>query len=743
LRISHHLSGFFHQRPAQALIGAFVLLVLLHGWATPLFEAPDEVWHYAYVRWLAEGHGLPAMDSDASGAGQEVAQPPLYYGVAALLSAPFPDDDLEDIFWHNPNFGYQAAGTIADNKNMLIHTDQEHIPWRGAVLSVHIVRLTSLLFGGITLATSWGLGYETFGTRRGALLTGALVAFQPQFVFISSVVSNDSAAAALSTVALWLTVRTLRRGLTHRRALLIGTVVGLAVLTKTSALLLIPFIGAALFWIAWRDHRPWGEIFAHLGLYVAAVLVLGSWWYIRNYALYGDPLGISSHVNTPWQHPEPMTLLELLPDLPLLIRSFWGAYGWGHVFWPDAIYAFLTIGALILGLRALHTILLDSRRPGSPRSALVLAMAWFALILAALLRWMQMVGAPHGRLLFPAIGAWAVMMAAGIQRCRWRNVGRGFLLSMAILTTLAPGVRLWCAFGPPRLLSPDQVWDKVSTVNFTYGDRIKLLGIDVSPTRPTPGDTMTVTACWEALRPLDNAYTVYVQLLGYENRRVGERHTYPGLGSYPTSLWEVGKAFCDRYRVSVASWAPTPEQYDLLIGFYDQTPNKALAAYNPDQVQISPPSVAEVAIVPENPGEIKPEHATQYQLGGHVELIGYERSPNIQSQQPFTVTLYWKAETTLGEDYKVFVHLRDNKGEVITQHDAKPRNGRYPTSIWHAGDIVPDPHALKIPEIDVEHDLQVIVGMYESESLERLPVIDDQGKRIVEDTIPLFNIDPE
>lgn len=718
--------------------------MLVHGWATPLFEAPDEVWHYAYVRWLAEGHGLPAMDNDASGAGQEVAQPPLYYGVAALFSAPFPDNDLQELFWHNPNFGYQASGTVADNKNMLIHTERENVPWRGAVLAVHVARLTSLLFGGITVAASWGLGYEAFGTRRGAQLTGALVAFQPQFVFISSVVSNDSAAAALSTVALWLTVRTLRRGLTHWRALLVGTVVGLATLTKTSVLLLIPFIGAALFWIAWRDHQPWGKkILTHLGLYIAAVLVLGSWWYIRNYVLYGDPLGISSHVNTPWRHPEPATLLELLPDIPLLIRSFWGAYGWGHIFWPDIIYAFLTIGALIFGLRALFAAFWDSHHLGILHPALVLAMTWFALILTALLRWMQMVGAPHGRLLFPAIGAWAVIMTAGIRRCRWRNVGRGFLMSMVILTTLAPGARLWRAFGPPRLLPPERVLDEMSPVNFTYGDHIRLLGIDIAPSHPSPGDTLTVTACWEALRHMDKAYTVYVQLLGQENRRVGERHTYPGLGIYPTSLWEVGKAFCDHYRVSVAAWAPVPEQYDLLIGFYDQTPDKALTAYNSDRANISPPCVTKIAIVPENPSESTPEYATQYQLGDRIELIGYDRSPSIQSHQPFTVTLYWKADATVSDDYKVFIHLQSNSNEVVAQHDARPRHGRYPTSIWHAGDIVPDHHVLNVPEIDDEHDLQVVVGMYESESLQRLPVKNDQGKRIVEDTIPLFSIDPE
>ena len=133
--------------PRRYLVGlllAFGLLGTIYSLTTPLFEAPDEPWHYAYVRWLAEGHGLPRLDDDASGAYQEVAQPPLYYAVAALVSSPIADDDLSELFWHNPQFGYQAGGTVNDNKNMLIHTAAERFPWRGAVLAVRLARLVGL-----------------------------------------------------------------------------------------------------------------------------------------------------------------------------------------------------------------------------------------------------------------------------------------------------------------------------------------------------------------------------------------------------------------------------------------------------------------------------------------------------------------------------------------------------------------------------------------------------------------------
>ena len=36
-----------------------LVLGLVYNFANPLFESPDEIWHYVYVRHLAEGKGLP------------------------------------------------------------------------------------------------------------------------------------------------------------------------------------------------------------------------------------------------------------------------------------------------------------------------------------------------------------------------------------------------------------------------------------------------------------------------------------------------------------------------------------------------------------------------------------------------------------------------------------------------------------------------------------------------------------
>jgi len=723
------------------LIAAFILLVLLHSWATPLFEAPDEVWHYAYVRWLAEGNGLPPMDSDVSGAGQEVAQPPLYYSVTALLSAPFPDEELDQLFWNNPNFGYQASGTVADNKNLLIHTNRERFPWQGAVLTVHVARLASLLFGGITVAASWGLGYETFGNQRGALLTAALVVFQPQFVFISSVVNNDSAAAALCAVALWLTARILRRGITQTSALHVGAVVGLAALTKTSVLLLIPLVGLALLWAAWHEHDTWKKRLIPLVLYAASVFALGSWWYIRNYVLYGDPLGISSHINTPWGRSEIIPLVRLLPELPLLVRSFWGAYGWGHIFWPDAVYVLLTLSTFVFVGRTTYDLARNRHRSNKTRAVLILALSWLMLILAALLRWMQQVEAPHGRLLFPALSAWALILAAGMrphQKHGWRS--RGLVISMACLAMLAPGARILATFAPPRLKTSDAVMDHVQPANLTYGGRARLLGVSVEPKRLSPGERLNVKACWEAISKMDKDYSVFVQVLGPDNVQIAARRTYPGLGRFPTSLWPEGRAFCDTYRMETAAWAEAPLRYQVEVGLFDAESMERLPIVNENGTTLNIPLVGNVLVEPLPDDNVAPDQEAIAQLGENIALRGYNVDATFQASNMVTVTLEWKALGPIERDWTAFVHLwPTGSSEPLAQSDAQPRGGWYPTSVWKTGDRVPDTHVLHLPP-DIEPGRYPLwAGMYHPEDGTRMPAFGPK-ERYPNDLIPLGEV---
>ncbi len=719
------------KRPICLLLLSFALLTLTYSLCTPLFEAPDEVWHYAYVRYLAEEHALPPLTGVDSGAYQEVAQPPLYYLLAALVSGPVPDDDLPELMWHNPGFGYQAGPTVNDNKNMLIHTERERFPWRGAVLAVRLARLVSLAFGLLTVAAAWGLGRETFPQQPAlALAPAGVVALTPQFLFISGVVSNDSAAAALATCTLWAIARAVNRGITTQRSLAIGLLAGLTGLTKTSGLLLIPLAGMLPLFAPRSSEDRLRAIAKHLLMVGCSAAAVAGWWYLRNGILYQDPLAIQIHVNTPWGRTAPASLAALLSDLPHVYRSFWGSFGWGHIQYPAWVYWMLG-GMVAISLVGWIKDLLQRRSPPGRGRVFLLALGWWLLVCVALAQWMRQVHAPHGRLLFPAIGAGALLLIGG-----WASrLIPSLLTGLALLSLLTPWMVIRPAFAPPNLIAPQAAAATVQPTSLTYDGSIRLLGISINPTSVPPGDTLQVRACWEGVAPMETDYTLFVHLVGREETRAGERHTYPGLGRFPTSLWPVGRAFCDLYRVPVEDWAPAPELYDVVIGLYDPATGRRMVARNETGAEVGLATVGQVRVAPHPaPTALPPgAHPLAYQLGEHISLIGYRLSGEIQVGTPLTVTLYWRADGEPTDEYRVFVHLLDGDnpttGGPLAQHDGPPRYGRYPTSAWQTGDIVPDEHILAVPQLDagLPSDIHLVTGMYQPDTLDRLPVLGPDG----------------
>jgi hypothetical protein len=84
-----------------------------------------------------------------------------------------------------------------------------------------------------------------------------------------------------------------------------------------------------------------------------------------------------------------------------------------------------------------------------------------------------------------------------------------------------------------------------------------------------------------------------------------------------------------------------------------------------------------------------------------------------------SLAIIWKAIDNIPQDYKVFVHLVDQDGVILAQHDAMPQADRYPTSLWLAGEFVVDTY--DFPLLDDAYALRV--GLYSPDSGARLPVI--------------------
>ena len=128
-------------------------LGLAYSLVVPAFETPDEPFHYAFARHVAQGQGLPVQEPTAPGPwAQEGSQAPLYYLIAGAATAAIDQSDFAALAVENPRANIGDPLTPG-NKNFMLTSGQWR-PLTGSNLALHVGRWISLLLGAATL---WGI----------------------------------------------------------------------------------------------------------------------------------------------------------------------------------------------------------------------------------------------------------------------------------------------------------------------------------------------------------------------------------------------------------------------------------------------------------------------------------------------------------------------------------------------------------------------------------------------------------
>jgi hypothetical protein len=104
-------------------------------------------------------------------------------------------------------------------------------------------------------------------------------------------------------------------------------------------------------------------------------------------------------------------------------------------------------------------------------------------------------------------------------------------------------------------------------ITATLGDRVELLGYDLSADSIVAGEVLMLTLTWRALEEMDTDYTVFTHLLAPDGSMTGQRDAQPGDGRYPTSLWLPGEVVSDVYEIPVRPDAVLGE-HRLEVGMY-------------------------------------------------------------------------------------------------------------------------------------------------------------------------------
>jgi hypothetical protein len=388
-------------RPRRIPIGAWVAILAFGAaasWAivNPVFQAPDESEHFAYVQYFAEtGHpidlnqGKRAVWSDREAliidASHELS-------VIERSQAKLPwlkeiqTEERSRAAHYNPPGGSATNGG-GYHPATSVHTPLYYAALApGYLLTKHsstesqllAMRLSTAIMGALTAMLAYLIVLELLPGRRAlAAAGGLLVGFEPMFAFISGAVNNDSAVNLGCAAIIYLFIRAMRRGLTAPIAIALGLALVITPLLKgTGYELYPPAIIAVLGLVARRHGR---RDLMMLGLVAASFLFFFFGWdAIRGIfhrdafttpggATPGTSFGIRDHIKAYlvwlWQTLLPFKL-PFMQDVSIIHWPFFNIYvqrgfagfGWYAIFFPNWVYAPIVAGmiaVLVLGARAL------------------------------------------------------------------------------------------------------------------------------------------------------------------------------------------------------------------------------------------------------------------------------------------------------------------------------------------------------------------------------------------------------
>jgi 4-amino-4-deoxy-L-arabinose transferase-like glycosyltransferase len=396
------------------IVAVYCILGVAYATETPKWQVPDEPAHYNYIVYLADTWRFPVLqmgdypheylekikaarfppDMSIAPLRYEFHQPPLYYVLAAAL--------------------YKGAGFLGVEGQFLA------------------LRLFSVALGCILLLVAYATLKEIFPDSEFLALTAtALVGTVPMHIAMSAAINNDTLAELVLAVLVWLCIRGLKRGLSWRHAVLLGLLLALALLTKTT--IYLPSVLCIVLTLAVRASFQGRRLpVQQLGV-IFGLGMLSCWWFIRNALTYGnlDLFGWQRHDSIVSGQPTTTQwigrygLSKVIHDFFVTsFHSFWAQFGWMGVLVDSRIYLLLGIVSIALGLGfmlSVARVLRDPQRLTAVQYwALALMLLIFVLVAAGHL-WYNLKFVQHqGRYLFPALVPIGLAFALGLQE--WASI---------------------------------------------------------------------------------------------------------------------------------------------------------------------------------------------------------------------------------------------------------------------------------------------------------------------------------
>lgn len=580
------------------VIGIYTGLAWFNSLNIPLSKAPDEYVHFRYIRFIVENGRLPQTNVERQATGYKADQPPLYYGLVALVTSWIKTDGPPTLkmTWDSPR---RKLIDLVLPRAMIVRTEDETWPYAGIVLAWMVGRWLSILMGIVTIILVYLVTAEIFPTQPDlALAAAATLAFIPCFTYISAVLSDENLLGVVVGLYFWGLVRFSKGQRDSWTFMVLGLLMGLAVITKYSAVVLPLEFLLVLAVLARRRPWPWRRWAQGLvTIAIAGVFASGGWflfqaWYFNRAGEFGPVAGVIRPL---------IAGDESLPGVGLLAGILTGTASAADRFEPEmqgSLWTWLVaiftkfwvveiVGAqppfpplltvsLMLGVVLIAGVgwwLIWRRYQGQERDWLgLLLLHLFIFVPIPLLRFLlsgRINDTAQARyLVFSAAPTIGILLAWGIAVVAREKYRHWALLCLVGVMASLSGVsayHFWTGFPAPLPVRTDAMLavSPRQPLSIRFNDGFELTGYDQQISGD--GSTLQVTLYWRSLAYAHEDYETHLSLLDNKGQVVAVTAAQPAQGRYPVRAWDPGDAIHDVIALPLTGILPGSYQVRLRL----------------------------------------------------------------------------------------------------------------------------------------------------------------------------------
>ena len=249
---------------------------------------------------------------------------------------------------------------------------------------------------------------------------------------------------------------------------------------------------------------------------------------------------------------------------------------------------------------------------------------------------------------------------------------------------------------------------------------VTLVGYSL-PERLQPGQDLTLWLYWQAAQA-EGAWvpdaTLRLSLVA-PGQSVAASDTYSRTGRLSESVGRLAGWQSGQVRRAVYHLPTSPR----LVGDRAAV-NLVLSNDSGDQheAELSPVTLQQRRRVFESP---RVQNGVDARFGSPptVRLVGCDGPGHSYAPgSDLALTLYWQALAEMDISYTVFVQVLTPDWRVVAQVDRQPLDGTAPTNTWLVGEYLTDPYRLSLPADLAPGVYHIIVGLYDAQTGQRLPV---------------------